>query len=224
MASSERSHATSAGGLAPRAIYINIWLCVAILITPIAARAGGGPIGIDSEVTLDNDGIWSRRYQTAFEKGVIGVELAGALWFGNDDKLGHAFWQDIDATALSAVAAQVLKYGFSRARPNQGNNPNAFFKGHCCQSFPSGEVTLQAAFVTPLVVDYYKDTPWIWALEALPVYDAFARLKSHAHWQTDVIAGGLLGTGFGYWMTRFQTPLSVQVLPGGVSVGFSKHF
>lgn len=196
-------------------------LCV---LLPKWAAAGGGPLGIDSELPLDTHGIWARPVQTGLEHGVIAVELAGALWFGNDDKLGHAFWQDIDSTVLSGVAAQLLKYGFSRARPFQGNNPNAWFKGHCCQSFPSGEVTLQTAFVTPLIVDYYRDTPWIWSLEALPVYDAIARLKSRAHWQTDVLAGGLLGTGFGYWMTRFKTPLSVQVLPGGVSVGFSKRF
>jgi membrane-associated phospholipid phosphatase len=64
----------------------------------------------------------------------------------------------------------------------------------------------------------------IWALGALPVYDAIARLKSQAHWQTDVIAGGLLGMSFGYWATRRDTPLSVQILPRGVSVGISKRF
>ena len=199
-------------------------LAAALLLLPSWAFAGGGPFGIDSELPLDTNGIWARKYQTGLENGVVAVELAGALWFGNDDKLGHAFWQDIDSTVLSGVAAQLLKYGFSRARPYQGQGPNAWFKGHCCQSFPSGEVTLQAAFVTPLIVDYYKDTPWIWSLEALPVYDAIARLKSQAHWQSDVIVGGLLGTGFGYWMTRFNTPLSVQILPGGLTVGFSKRF
>ena len=195
-----------------------------LVLLPLFAHAGGGPLGIDSELPLDNSGIWARKYQTGIENGVLAVEVAGALWFGNDDKLGHAFWQDIDSTLLSGVAAELLKYGFSRARPYQGNNPNAWFKGRCCQSFPSGEVTLQAAFVTPLIVDYYKDTPWIWGLEALPVYDSIARLKSRAHWQTDGIAGGLLGTGVGYWVTTLKTPLSVQVLPGGVSVGFSKRF
>jgi len=67
------------------------------------------------------------------------------------------------------------------------------FKGSCCQSFPSGEVTFQADFVTPLIVNYDEQQPWIWALEALPVYDAIARLKSQAHCQTDVIAGGFWG-------------------------------
>ena len=195
-----------------------------LLLLPGLAFAGGGPLGIDSELPLDTGGIWAHKYQTGIENGVIAVELAGALWLGNDDKLGHTFWQDIDSTASSGLAAQLLKYGFSRARPYQGGNPNAWFKGSCCQSFPSGEVTLQAAFVTPLIVNYYKQDPWIWALEALPVYDAIARLKSRAHWQTDVIAGGLLGTAFGYWATTRQMPLSVQVLPRGVSIGISKRF
>ena len=208
----------------PSPVRRSLWLGLMMLLLPSVLHAGGGFLGIDSELPLDTGGIWARKYQTGIENGVIAVEVAGALWFGNDDKLGHTFWQDIDSTALSGAAAELLKYGFSRPRPYQGDNPNAWFKGNCCQSFPSGEVTLQAAFVTPLIVNYYKQEPWIWALEALPVYDAIARLKSQAHWQTDVIAGGLLGTGFGYWATTRNTPLSVQILPRGVTIGISKRF
>jgi undecaprenyl-diphosphatase len=61
-------------------------------------------------------------------------------------------------------------------------------------------------------------------MEILPVYDGIARMKSQAHWQTDIIAGWLLGTGVGYWATTRSIPLSVQLLPGGVSVGISKRF
>ena len=197
---------------------------LAALLMPNLAKAGGGPLGIDSEVTFDQHGIWARKYSTALESGVIAVEVAGAVWFGSDDELGRAFWQSIDASVVSGVAAQLLKYGFSRARPSQGNNPNQWFKGSCCQSFPSGEVTLQASFVTPLIINYAGQTKWIWALEALPVYDAIARLKAHAHWQTDVIAGGVLGTGIGYWAATRETPLSVEILPHGLSVGFNKRF
>jgi hypothetical protein len=189
-----------------------------------AARADNGLFNIDHVVTYDQSGIWARKYQKALETGVILTEIGGALWLGNDDRLGHTFWQTIDSSVISGVAAQGLKLIFSRARPDQGGDPDKWFQGSCCESFPSGEVTLQASFVTPLIVNYYKDTPWIWGLEILPVYDALARLKSHAHWQTDVIAGWALGTGVGYWSTRWKTPLSVQVLPRGLSIGFSKRF
>jgi undecaprenyl-diphosphatase len=108
------------------------------LCLPVSARASGGPFGIDSELSLDQHGIWARKYQTGLENGVIAAELVGALWFGNDDKLGHTFWQTIDASVVSGVGAELLKYTFSRARPNQGDDPNRWFKGRCCQSFPSG--------------------------------------------------------------------------------------
>jgi hypothetical protein len=189
-----------------------------------AAHAAGGPLGIDHEWSPDQSGIWARRYQTGLEGGVIVVELAGALWLGNDAPLGHTFWQSIDATAISGVSAQLLKLAFSRARPNQGLGPDKWFQGSCCTSFPSGEVTLQAAFVTPFIVDYAAEHPAVWALEALPLYDAIARLKSQAHWQTDVIAGWALGTAVGYWAGHRAVPLSVQILPHGVTVGWSRRF
>jgi undecaprenyl-diphosphatase len=190
-----------------------------LLLTPGFANAG-----FDHELPLDQNGIWGRQYQTGLQDAVIGLELAGSLWFGNDNELGHTFWQTIDSSAVSGIGATALKYAFSRARPSQGNNPNQWFKGSGHQSFPSGEVTLQASFVTPFIANYGRQEPWVWALEILPLYDSFARLKSQAHWQTDVIAGWALGTAVGYWSTTRATPLSVQLLPGGLSVGFSKRF
>ncbi|HZE44826.1 MAG TPA: phosphatase PAP2 family protein [Steroidobacteraceae bacterium] len=192
---------------------------LSLLLTPGFAHAG-----FDHELRLDQNGIWGRQYQTGLQDAVIGLELAGSLWFGNDNELGHTFWQTIDSSAVSGIGATVLKYAFSRARPSQGNNPNQWFKGSGHQSFPSGEVTLQASFVTPFIANYGRQHPWVWALEVLPLYDSFARLKSQAHWQTDVIAGWALGTAVGYWSTTRATPLSVQLLPGGLSVGFSKRF
>ena len=200
---------------------------VGILLTMTAgcALAGGGPLGIDHEWSYDNSGIWARHYQLDLAYAVVATEGIGALWLGNDDPLGHEFWQSIDSTAVSGVAAQILKYAFSRARPYQNQGPSKWFQGGCCQSFPSGEVTLQASFVTPLILDESaQGHPWIWALELLPLYDSIARLKSQAHWQTDVLAGWALGTASGYWSAHRATPLSVEILPGGMSVGFQKNF
>jgi membrane-associated phospholipid phosphatase len=190
-----------------------------LMLTPGFANAG-----FDHELPLDQNGIWARQYQTGLQNAVIGLEVAGSLWFGNDNELGHTFWQTIDASTVSGIGATALKYAFSRARPSQGNDPNQWFKGRGHQSFPSGEVTLQASFAAPFIANYGRQDPWVWALEILPLYDAFARLKSQAHWQSDVIAGWALGTAVGYWSTTRATPLSVQLLPGGLSVGFSKRF
>ena len=198
-------------------------LLMCATLTPWRAHAGG-VLGIDHELALDERGIWKRSYQLDLQNGVIATEIVGALWLGNDDDLGHTFWQTIDSSIISGAAATVLKRVTGRPRPDQGNNPNRWFRGGCCESFPSGEVTLQASFVTPFIADYARQNPWIWGLEVLPVYDAIARLKSQAHWQSDVIAGWMLGTGVGYWTSTWKTPLTVRILPGGVSVGLSKRF
>jgi hypothetical protein len=129
-----------------------------LLGLPTVALGGGGPFGIDHEWSYDNRGIWKRTYQLDLEYGVVATEVAGALWLGNDDALGHEFWQSIDSTAVSGVAAQVLKYAFGRERPFQGRGPNAWFKHG--QSFPSGEVSLRAGFVTPIILgDRLEGTP-----------------------------------------------------------------
>ncbi len=136
-----------------------------------SAIAGGGPLGIDHRIGFDDSGIWARRDQQALEVGVIAVELGGALWLGADDPFGRTLWQTVDASVASSITAQVAKYAFGRERPGQTDNPNEWFKGSCCQSFPSGEVTLQASFVTPIIVNYHAEHPWVWALEVLPLYD-----------------------------------------------------
>jgi PAP2 superfamily len=199
-------------------------LLLVLMVAVPTAQAGSGFLGLDHEWSLDQGGIWARKYQTGLEAGVIAVEVGGALWLGNDDETGHVFWQSLDSSVISGVASFALKKATGRARPRQGDDPNAWFKGSCCESFPSGEVTLQASFVTPFIVHYAPQQPLVWALEILPIYDGIARMKSQAHWQSDVIAGWLLGTGIGYWATTRSIPLSVQILPGGVSFGIAKRF
>jgi undecaprenyl-diphosphatase len=202
--------------------HIVLWM---LLVTSSCAFAGGGPLGIDHKWNYDNSGIWNRSYQLYLQYAVLATEAGGALWLGNEDTLGHEFWQSIDSTAVSAVTAQVLKRVFSRARPNQDMGPNAWFEGGCCESFPSGEVTLQAAFVTPIILgESARGNHWIWALELLPLYDSIGRLKQQAHWQTDVLAGWALGTVAGYWSAHRAIPLSVEILPRGISVGLQKRF
>lgn len=183
-----------------------------------------GPFGIDYRLKLgDQNGVFSRSNQLGLEYGTVALEGAGALFFGNNPGIGHTFWQAADASVFAGFAADLMKIGFSRARPYQNKGPNAFFQGGS-RSFPSGEVTLQSSFVTPFILDYQHEHPWIWALELLPLYDAYGRMKSQGHWQSDVLAGYALGSAFGYWATQRKIPLLVEILPGGLSVGFYKRF
>ena len=214
------NHTCAASGRSIRRLAVLV-----LMLAAMPAVAGGGLLGLDHEWSYDNGGIWARRYQVDLEYGVILTEVAGALWLGNGDPLGHEFWQSIDSTAVSGLAAQLLKAGFGRARPNQNEGPDQWFRGRCCQSFPSGEVTLQAAFVTPLILgEVARGNAWAWGLELLPLYDGIGRMKQQAHWQSDVLAGWLLGSAAGYWSSRRDLPMSVQVLPHGLTIGFQTRF
>jgi membrane-associated phospholipid phosphatase len=197
---------------------------LAAVVASGSAMAGGGPFGIDHVVAYDNSGIWKRSNQEILIYGTILTVSAGALAFGDQDKLGDTFWRSVDAMAISSAGAEVMKYTFQRERPSQTNNPNEFFKGIHAQSFPSGEVTAMAAAVTPFMAAYGDDHPAIYALALLPAYDAVARVKTHGHWQSDVLVGAALGTGVGLWASHRQSPLILSWLPGGFQIGFVHHF
>lgn len=198
-------------------------LLTALCVAP-AARAGGGPLGIDHRLTYDDSGIWARRNQNALIAVLLVGEVGGALWEGGEERFGRTLWQSVDATLIGGVSSEVLKRVFSRERPSKTSNPNEWFKGGGNQSFPSGEVTTTAAVVTPLVLEYGREYPAVWALEALPVYDAIARMKVRAHWQSDVIAGFVLGTAIGYYAHSRDSPLVLSVMPHGIYVGLKKSW
>lgn len=204
-------------------ILSSLLLCLALLV-PGGAFASGGPLGIDHRVHYDNSGIWKRSNQNVLMYGTITTVVGGALVFGDQDKLGDTFWRSLDAVAFSSASAQVLKLTFQRERPSDTNDPNRFFRGVHNQSFPSGEVTMVAAAVTPFMVNYGPDHPAVYALALLPAYDAVARLKVRGHWQTDVLAGAALGTGIGIWATRTHSPIILGWLPGGFQVGWVHRF
>jgi len=69
--------------------------------------------------------------------------------------------------------------------------------------------------VTPFVLEYGPSHPAAYALELLPIYDAIARVKSQAHWQTDVLASLAIGPGIGWYAHQRDVPIMVKVLPRG---------
>jgi undecaprenyl-diphosphatase len=190
----------------------------------ILATAAGGPFGVDHLVSYDNSGIWARSNQELLMNATILTVIGGSFALGDQDKLGDTFWRSLDSMALSALIAQGGKEVFQRKRPSQSSDPNEFFKGTQYQSFPSGEVSAIAGAVTPFVVEYGRDHPAVYALELLPLYDAIARVKVHAHWQSDVLVGWGIGTAAGIWAAHRESPLILGWLPGGFQVGFVYRF
>jgi len=197
-------------------------LALAMFVFAVRALAAGGPLGIDHRLNRDERGIWSRSNQLGLEKALIAGEFALALWEGGETRLGRTAWQSIDSSLLAAVATEAGKRTFGRERPYQSDDPNRFFHGG--QSFPSGEVALASSVVTPFVLEYGGDAPAAYLLELLPAYDAVARMKSQAHWQTDVLAAFALGTATGWYAHSRGQPLTLTLLPHGFMVGIRRQF
>ncbi len=194
------------------------------VILSASAFAGGGPLGIDHKLSYDDSGIYKRSIQKNLLTLLVAGDVAGALWEGDQSRMGKTLWQSVDSTLLASASAAVMKAAFTRARPSQTNDPNQFFQGGSHYSFPSGEVAAMSGLVTPFVLEYRQDTPWVYGLELLPLYDMVARMKVQAHWQTDVLAGFAVGTLSGYYAHSRQKSFTLQILPGGFSVGLKREF
>lgn len=201
-----------------------VLLACLVVAMPCSAIAGGGPLGIDHRVSLDERGIWARNDQNAVRNLSTIVAVGGALWEGNDTRLGRTFWKASESMVLADISAEALKRVFRRPRPTELNDPNKWFGSSSYHSFPSGEVAHITAVVTPFIVEYAHDTPAVWGLAVLPLYVGASRVKSQAHWQTDVLAGAALGAAIGSYEAGRQSAWSATVLPRGLTVGWRTRF
>lgn len=199
---------------------LHLVLSVALWAVAAGAGAAGGPLGIDHRINKDDEhGVWSRDVQKGIFYGLIGTSLVGALVEGTETRLGLSLWRAAEAGGLALVGAEVLKRVFTRRRPSQGNDPDLWFQHNGYQSFPSAETALATAVVTPFIIEYAHDYPGVWAPAAIPTYVGIARLKSQAHWQTDVLASLILGVATGYFASQPERPLTLSLMHNGVFVG-----
>lgn len=193
-------------------------------ITVSTAEAAGGPLGIDHRVGYDDSGIWGKAHQNQVLFGTALFALGGALWEGNRSRFGHTLWQSTDAMVLAGASTLLLKNTFQRSRPEDTSNPDKWFQGFGNQSFPSGHTAISAAAITPIVLEYGPKHPWLWSLEAIPLYLAVGRVKTREHWQTDVLAGWALGSVFGWYAHSRKVPIMIDILPHGFAVGLQASF
>ncbi len=201
-----------------------IFLSGLTLATAQAQNSSGGPFGIDHRWEKDESGIFARQTQWNVLYAMLGTTVGGALWVGNDSRLGKTYWQGTDAFISALAGAVVVKNVFTRARPRDGDNPDLFFQGGSNESFVSGEVAVTTALVTPWILEYGKEQPLVYALALLPIYDGIARMKSQGHWQSDVLGAAALGVAAGYWAHNRGTPLLLQVTGNTTFVGWKGRF
>lgn len=206
--------------IALRATLLRLVQTVAAWAICFSVHAAGGPLGIDHRLNKDDEqGFWSRDIQKGIFYGLIGISVGGALLEGTETRFGLSLWRSAEAGGLAIVGAEVSKRVFTRPRPSQINDPDLWFQRNHYQSFPSAETALATAVVTPLIIEYARDYPSVWALAAIPTYVGIARLKSQAHWQTDVLASVVLGVATGYFSSQRESPMTLSLTPDGVFVG-----
>ena len=180
---------------------------------------------LDHPVAQDTHGLYAIAKTPNFPAELITGTLAAALWEGGRSRLGHTLWQSVDAAALAGVSTQILKLTFGRDRPSQSpQDPHLWFQGIHSQSFPSGDVSSITALVTPLILSYRHRDPGVWALAALPAFDMVARVRAHGHWQTDVVAGAVIGALSGYYAHERRSPFILSLLPNGAYFGLKTLF
>jgi undecaprenyl-diphosphatase len=179
---------------------------------------------IDHTISFSDKGVWNAKTYRGLVDVLTVAQVGGALWEGADSRLGRTMWQGIDAEVIANVGAAAGKRVFRRVRPATEDNPCLWFQGGSNSSFPSGEAAVAASLVTPYILEYGQDHPSVYALALVPLYVGVGRMKNHAHWQTDVLAGWAVGGLSGWYAHQRDVPIFVQLLPHGVSVGFRKSF
>jgi membrane-associated phospholipid phosphatase len=133
--------------------------------------------------------------------GVSAVVLGGGL-VSHNKRLLETGRDAVEAEILAAgITTPLLKYAIGRVRPSDGADADEFkpFSGN--SSFPSGHTT--EAFAVASVLSARADG---WVVPVLSYTLAscvgYARVHDRAHWASDVIGGGLVGTFIGRTIVR----------------------
>jgi membrane-associated phospholipid phosphatase len=123
------------------------------------------------------------------------------------------------AQLLLTIPMKVV-VGRSRPYDNQGTHDFHPFNGG--QSFPSGHTT--QAFALASVIAEHADTPWVSCVSyGLAGLVGVARVEQRAHFMSDVLAGGLIGTFVGKSVVAYNRTLRTEA-HSKVSVSFSPTF
>jgi len=175
---------------------------------------------LDHKVHNDDSGFWGIHDEVAIASaiGIVGL----ALYEGTQSRLGKTTWQSLDAGVLSQLLATLAKESTGRKRPKDAQSPYEWGEGG--KSFFSGHTAGMTALVTPYVLEYQKDTPWIHLLWLLPLHQMVGRVKAQEHWQSDVLAGAIAGFASGYYASKRDYPFLLYFDRDKIFTGLKYRF
>lgn len=206
-------------GKRPRAI-VSVMVAAAAALSPLAAHAGGD--GIDHRVNKNTGGIFAA--QDAVPIALAVFSGGCALWAGTQTPVGKSCWESAESIGISGLSTEALQFITGRTGPSDSGDPGHWFTGRK-GTFPSLHVAVTTAAVTPFILNNFESHPWLSSgLALVPVYEMVARVKAQQHWQTDVLAGALLGAGVGIGEVYKNSPFVFGLLPDGGFVGYHAKF
>ncbi len=156
---------------------------------------------------------WSNTNSAHIASNITAYALAPAAAFGldalaayNDDQINN-FWVDslviAEAAAVSSLVSQIVKSAVGRQRPEfryngppsgPSENNVSFYSGHTSLAF-----SLAVSSGTVATMRGYEMAPWIWGTGlAIATTTGYLRIAADKHYITDVIAGAVAGSAFGF--------------------------
>jgi len=134
--------------------------------------------------------------------------LLGSGYLLNDENLKTTSWNAFKSIGTTALATELLKLSFSRARPYKQQGPYHFnpisWRNNSYKSLPSGHTSLAFAFITPYAEEYSR---WLYAI---PLSVAFSRVYKNDHWTSDVVLGSIIGFTAGYFFHYKDRQITVS--------------
>ncbi len=156
---------------------------------------------------------------------IMGYSLIGiSLFEGNgNSRFGKTTMEALDSFIIANLSTEILKKTFRRVRPRYTDNPNRWFENGN-NSFPSGHVASVTSSVVPYILEYKEDYPLIHLLWLFPIQQMAGRVNARAHWQTDVLAGFVVGLLSGIYAHSRKTPLILYFDEDGIYTGIRYRF
>ena len=181
------------------------------------------PWNIDKRVeNPSNSFLLTSHYEIPY---IMGYSLIGiSLIEGNSNsRFGKTTLKALDSFLIANISTEALKKTFRRVRPRYTDNPNRWFENGN-NSFPSGHVASVTSSVVPYILEYKDDYPLIHLLWLFPIQQMAGRVNAQAHWQTDVLAGFIVGLLSGMYANSRETPLILYFDEDGIYTGLRYRF